>query len=201
MKSLSFLILLVLFTSCINLSDPERQINYINAYNEFLSTDVSHIPQKQPKIILGYTYKNPNSGSMTGTAYLFVSEKKMLKKRYMKIKESYLNQAIFHGMSTDSIYTIVNQSDNIKKHYQKKENSTEIIPIPYEAILIEDFFTGTIQILANYEIIVLSMDNISGKSESYEKFNSPRNDWYDYVSKGLGFNDEEKIINYWTVYY
>lgn len=189
MRYLPLVLVIFLMASCVNLADPNMQIRYVNSYAEFHPGDVRHIPSRLPKLTESFTIRNPTSNAYAMVGLLFVSEKIVLRRRYSRIKQDFLDQAIYRGNSAGDNYTLVNPTDVLDQVYTSRSDTT-IFPLPYQALFLEQPYTRELTRREDYEILILCVE---------DSIQTPDVNSCNFISRGVGFDDREKIIRYWTI--
>lgn len=196
-RLLCFVILSAALASCINMNDPERQIQYLNAYQTFDKEMVAHIPAKLLNETFTYSMTSPAGAGKHSYAGMRVQVKYWKESKYLEEKERYQKEAQFSGKSNDQSW-IVMQTDN-------DENIQDLIdegriPIPQSAFY-EDGYNGSKHRFEKADVFVLEFgegDDLKEKFPEDEKI--PNGKKYSF-SRGCTFDDEKQVIIYWLIYW
>jgi len=186
-------------SGCINLTPPGQQLRYIDSYTSFEPAYVDHIPMRQPKLLNTYTYTNPLYPPNTRIVEFIVSEEKVSRRNYNKIKKEFVDRSIYSTSSDNNCFTFLNSIPSVNEIY-KQEDCARFIPIPYQVVFEENFRTKELSRFESSEIYLLELKKgrfLEGdRSDSTIVF--PEG-WEQGISKGISFNDELKFIIYWTL--
>lgn len=193
-KILCILILLLTLQSCLNITEPEQQAQYIESYKSFDSELVSHFPKKIPNNWSSSTFGSPKYiNEYSRTAELSLSIQLTSKEKFESLKIQLKKEAKNINNSADSCLLIVDSKEN-----QNLTNCDSYYPIPQKTIY--NFEGDKWKRQENCEIVLL--DYQSGLFFENEYLTSKEylpKDWENGYSKGYAFDNNEQIIMYWLI--
>lgn len=131
MKNIFYiLILLLIFQSCLNMTDTEHQAQYIETYNSFDKEMVSHFPEKIPSNWIHFSQASPKYISeYSSNAELILEIKITSKEKFEELKKELCANAKIVKASSDSCFLLVDADER-----QNLSNYDNYYPIPQETI-------------------------------------------------------------------
>lgn len=193
---LSIFILVLTLQSCLNVTDPMHQAQYIAIYKAFDNKLVSHFPKKMPNNWVATSYSSPeNVSEYMTTAELCLSIQIPSKEKFEELKKQLKKEAKVIKNSFDSCLLLVDSKEN-----ENSKNCNGLYPIPQQTIYDFDEMGNPALRLENTEVALL--DYKSGKFLENKNLKAketlPEN-WKNGYSKGYAFNNKEQIIMYWLI--
>jgi hypothetical protein len=183
--------------SCINMNDPARQVQYLNAYQTFDKEMVAHIPAKLLNETFTYSMSSPAGAGKHSHAGMRVQVKHWRKSKYQKEKERYQEDAQFIGITNDQSWIVI-QTDNVENIQDLIDEGR--IPIPKSA-LYEDGYNGSKHSFEKADVFVLEYGEGDDLKEKFpEDETIPNGKKYSF-SRGCTFDDEKQVIIYWLIYW
>ncbi len=195
-NKLYVLFLIVTLQSCLNLTDPEHQAEYIKSYKSFDKELVDHFPLKTPNNWIHVSYGTPRFiNEWSSTTGLGLKIRITSKDKFEKLKKQLTEKAMILKNSSDSCLLIVDSKEN-----QSLINCDIYYPIPQETIYEYNDQNEEWLKVENCEIVIL--DCKSGKFVESEYLTAKEHlpaDWENGYSKGYAFNNSEQTIMYWLI--
>jgi len=190
MKKFIYFLLLLGQASCLNMVEPNHQIEYIEVYNSFDNNVIDHFPKKLSNNYISFIPMLPkiakndfNNASVSLTILVYSN------KEYKKEKEKLISKSKFVKKSTDNYFLFLNTNfikKNIKKYISKYDT---LIPVP------SDLFNKYDK---KSEIAVIDYKAKNVRKKLKHKNNLLKK-WENGYSKGYTFNDINQTITYWLV--
>lgn len=188
------LILLLILQSCLNMTEPEHQAQYIESYKSFDKEMVSHFPKKIPNNWIHLSQGSPkNINEYSSNAELSLEIRITSKQKFEELKKELIANAKIVKISSDSCLLVVDSDEK-----QNLSNYDNYCPIPQETIY--DFESDKWIKQENCEVALI--DYKSGKFVESEyltvKEYLPEN-WRNGYSQGYSFDNSKQTIMYWLI--
>lgn len=188
------LILLLILQSCLNMTEPKHQAEYIEIYKSFDKEMVSHFPKKIPANWIHLSQGSPKYiNEYSSKAELSLEISITSKERFEELKKELIANAKIVKISSDSCLLVVDSDEK-----QNFSNCDNYYPIPQETIY--DFESDKRIKQENCEVALI--DYKSGKFVVSEhltvKEYLPEN-WRNGYSKGYSFDNCKQTIMYWLI--
>lgn len=193
-NKLCILLIILTLQSCLNLTDPEHQAQYIESYRSFEKELVSHFPKKIPNNWIQLSQGSPKYiNEYSSTTELSLKIQVISKEKFERLKKQLVKDAKVIKNSTDSCLLIVDSKEN-----QNLTNCNIYFPIPQETLY--DFEGNKYLRQENCEVVLLDYKSgIFIKNEYLtEKEYLPEN-WRNGYSKGYAFDNSKQTIMYWLI--
>ncbi len=195
-NKLYILILILALQSCLNLTDPEHQAEYIESYRSFDKELVDHFPKKIPNNWTHISYGSPEYiNEWSNTTGLSLKIQITAKEKFKRLKNQLEEEAKEIKNSVDSCLLIVDSKES-----QNTLNCNSYYPIPQETIFDYDDKNDKWLRLENCEIALLDYKSGIFIENKYltAKETLPEN-WKNGYSKGYSFNNSKQTIMYWLI--
>ena len=179
-----------------NLTEPERQAEYIESYRTFPKELVDHFPKKIPNNWTHISYGSPEYiNEWSSTTGLSLEIQITSKEKFKRLKNQLGEEAKEIKNSVDSCLLIVDS-----KKSQNTINCNSYYPIPQETIFDYDDENDKWLRLENCEIALLDYKSGIFLESKYltVKETLPEN-WKNGYSKGYAFNNKKQTIMYWLI--
>ncbi|MFC4636573.1 hypothetical protein ACFO3O_21895 [Dokdonia ponticola] len=196
-----FIIAVGLFTSCINMNDPEDQAQYISCYNSFDPVLVNLIPKKIPNNYVSFGYASLDYlDKVDDYAGMYITTKISDLKEYSSLKDNYSKQAKAIKNSLDSCLIIISTYGELDIGAQGDFNCDNPIPIPQYGICKENNSNQLWEREGNLEIIILDYQysDLSKRTDQKKRKDIPSELSTGY-SKGITLNKNNMTIQKWIV--
>jgi len=193
-KNLIILLLLLTLQSCLNLTDPKQQAQYIKSYKSFDKELVNHFPKKIPNNWTQISYGSPEYiNEWNSTTGLSLEIRTTSKEKFENLKNQLEREAKVVKKSDDSCLLVVDSKEN-----QTLINCNSYYPIPQETAY--DFNKDKWIRKENCEIALIDFKPGIFIHNKYltPKENLPEK-WKNGFSKGYAFNNKEQKIMYWLI--
>jgi hypothetical protein len=191
---LSILFLILALQSCLNLTDPEHQAQYIESYRSFDKEMVGHFPKKLPNNWVATSFGSPKYiNEYCNSTELSLKIKIASKEKFETLKKQLEKEAKVIKNSSDSCLLIVDS-----KEKRSLINCNSYYPVPQETVY--DFKKEKWKKIENSEIALIDYKPgifIENKFLTPKK-TLPEN-WVNGFSKGYAFNKNEQTIMYWLI--
>lgn len=188
------LILLLILQSCLNMTEPEHQAQYIESFKSFDKEMVSHFPKKIPNNWIHLSQGSPKYiNEYSSNAELSLEIRITSKKKFEELKKELIAIAKIVKISSDSCLLVVDSDEK-----QNLSNYDNYCPVPQETIY--DFESDKWIRQENCEVAFI--DYKSGKFVESKyltvKEYLPEN-WRNGYSKGYSFDNSKQTIMYWLI--
>lgn len=196
----TFLFILT-FSSCINMTDPKRQAEYIEYRNSFDTSLVGHIPTKIPNNMINMGYASLEYlQEPEDYAGMHITIKIGDNESYKKQKEEYQKKALYIKSSLDSNLLVINTYGELESGISRIRETELMLPVPQYAIYSADDSTQIWKRNTNEEIIILdySFKDLLKRDDSNRRTDLPLKYSRGY-STGITFNNKELTIKYWMI--
>ncbi len=196
MNKLYILLIVLTLNSCLNLTEPEHQAQYIESYKSFKSEFVSHFPKKKPNNWISASYGSPkyiNEYSSSSTTEFSLEISVTSKEKYEKLKKELIASSNIVKNSLDSCFLLVDSKEN-----QNLAKSDIYYPIPQETIYDFDFDKWIIQKDCEVALIDYKPGIFVESEYLTAKEHLPEN-WRNGYSKGYSFDNSKQTIMYWLI--
>ncbi len=200
-RLLHMVLVLVLFTSCINMNDPQNQARYISCYNSFDTSLVNHLPKKIPNNFINMGYASLDYlDESDDYAGMHITTKIKNSEEYTEIKNNYLNQAKSINNSLDTCLIVIWTYGRFEKGVQGDFNCEKPIPIPQYSICDANDSTHLWERITNNEIIVLDYEykDLLNRPDSRMRKDMPARLSTGY-SKGITLSKNNMTIQKWVI--
>lgn len=190
------LLLILTLQSCLNMTEPEHQAQYIESYKSFDNELVNHFPKKIPNNWNSTTYGSPKYiNEYNNTTELSLKIQITSKEKFDRLKNQLKKETKVIKNSGDNCFLIVDSKEN-----QNLINCRNYYPIPRETIYDFDDKSEKWLRLENCEIALLDYKSGIFLENKYltSKEYLPEN-WKNGYSKGYAFNNKEQTIKYWLI--
>ena len=188
--------LLLTLQSCLNMTEPEFQAQYIESYKSFDKELVNHFPKKIPNNWISVVYGGPKYiNKYSSTTEFSLTIQISSKEKFEKLKNQLKKEAKVIKNSMDSCLIIVDSKEN-----QNTMSCNRYYPVPQEAIFeYKNKNDGWIR-LKNCEVALLDYKpGIFIKSKYLTRKENLPKDWENGYSKGYAFNNKKQTIMYWLI--
>lgn len=191
---LSILLLIMGLQSCLNMTDPKQQAEYIKSYKSFDKELVDHFPKKVPNNWTYLSYGSPDYiNEWSGTTGLSLEIQITSKEKFENLKNQLEKEVKVIKNSGDSCLLMVDSKEN-----QTLINCNNYYPIPQETAY--NFDNDKWIRMADHEIALIDYKPGIFIKNKYliPKENLPEK-WKNGFSKGYAFNNKEQKIMYWLI--
>lgn len=198
MKNKLYLLIFILaFQSCLNMTEPEQQAEYIESYRSFNAELVDHFPKKVPNNWIHVSYGSPNhinewyGGSTEFSLKIQITSKK----KYERLKSLLEGKAKDIKNSADSCLLLVDSDEN-----QNLPSCENYYPIPHGTIYDYDDKNEMWVKLEDCNIALIDYKSgIFIENEYLTSKETLPDKWKNGYSKGYAFNNKEQTIMYWLI--
>jgi len=197
MKRIFYILILILtFSSCLNMNDSKLQAEYIQALRTYNSNLTKHIPNKIPnnEISCGFSSATVNNYSYF---YIRTIEKKS---RYYSIKEEYIKNFKPKLYSNSPSIVVYDSIGKLIDSLKVGDKIFDYIIVPQE--LYEDYTRYNSSKLIDYkfDIIILKRKFVSLPSKTnYMNLKTNDGTLPNNFFSGVAFYDKNLTITYWVI--
>lgn len=191
---LRILLLILILHSCLNLTDPVQQAQYIESYKSFDKELVGHFPKKLPNNLVATTFGSPKYISeYSNSTELCIKIQITSKEKYDNLKYQLKKGAKVIKNSADSCLLIVDSNEN-----RNLNNCNSYYPVPQETVY--EFSKDKWIRIENCEIALIDYKSgIFIENENLTPKETLPENWKNGFSKGYSFNNNEQTIMYWLI--
>lgn len=191
---LGILLLIMGLQSCLIMTDPKQQAEYIESYKSFDNDLVDHFPKKVPNNWTYVSYGSPDyNNEWNRTTGLSLEIQITSKEKFENQKNQLEKEAKVIKKSEDSCLLIVDSKDD-----QTLMKCISYYPIPQETAY--DFIKDNWIRKENCEIALIDYKpGIFIKNKHLTPKENLPEKWKNGFSKGYAFNNKEQKIMYWLI--
>jgi len=180
--------------SCLNMTDPEQQAQYIESYKSFDREMVSHLPKKIPNNWINSSQGSPKYiNEYNGKAELSLTIRIASRKKFEDQKMELMTNSKIVINSLDSCLLIVDA-----KELQYLSACDSCYPVPRNAIY--DFDSDKLLKRENCEVALIDYKSgIFAESKYLDEKEYLPDKWRNGYSKGYAFDNNKQTIMYWLI--
>jgi len=191
---LSILLLFPVLQSCLNLTEPEHQAQYIECYKSFDKEMVGHFPKKVPNNCVATKFGTPEFiNEYYSSTQLSLKVQVSSREKFENLKNQLGKEAKVILNSADSCLLIVNSKEN-----QQLINCNSFYPVPQETV----FAFNKDKWIRMENCLIALIDYKPGifiENKNLKPKETLPENWKNGFSKGYAFNKNEQTITFWLI--